>query len=34
MQAARSGYLYAFDDEFDAVEEISRLDTATNPYHP
>ncbi|PSQ20507.1 VapC toxin family PIN domain ribonuclease [Halobacteriales archaeon QS_9_67_17] len=27
-------YLYAFDDDFDAVEDISRLDTATNPYEP
>jgi predicted nucleic acid-binding protein len=28
------GYLYAFDDDFDAIEDISRLDTATNPYDP
>jgi len=27
-------YLYAFDDDFDAVGDISRLDTATNPYEP
>lgn len=27
-------YLYAFDDDFDAVDEIYRLDTATNPYDP
>ncbi len=27
-------YLYAFDDDFDAAEEIVRLDTATNPYQP
>jgi predicted nucleic acid-binding protein len=25
-------YLYAFDDDFDAVDGIVRLDTATNPY--
>lgn len=34
MQAERLDYLYAFDDDFDAVEDISRLDTATNPYEP
>ena len=27
-------YLYAFDDDFDAVGDVSRLDTATNPYEP
>jgi len=27
-------YLYAFDDDFDLVEEISRLDTPANPYNP
>jgi len=26
------GYLYALDDDFDAAEDVSRLDAATNPY--
>lgn len=34
MQAEGLGYLYAFDDDFDAVEDIYRLDTASNPYQP
>jgi predicted nucleic acid-binding protein len=34
MQTEGIGYLYAFDDDFDAVEDVSRLDTATNPYRP
>lgn len=34
MQAEGLGYLYAFDDDFDAAADISRLDTATNPYQP
>jgi len=34
MQAEGLGYLYAFDDDFDAAEDIYRLDTATNPYQP
>jgi predicted nucleic acid-binding protein len=34
MQAEGLGYLYAFDDDFDAVEDVYRLDTATNPYRP
>lgn len=34
MQANRLEYLYAFDDDFDAAEDISRLDTASNPYQP
>jgi len=34
MQTDGLGYLYAFDDDFDAVENVSRLDTATNPYDP
>jgi hypothetical protein len=25
-------YLYAFDDDFDAVEAVTRLDTPSNPY--
>ena len=34
MQTEGLGYLYAFDDNFDATEEVCRLDTATNPYRP
>jgi hypothetical protein len=34
MQAEGLGYLYAFDDDFDAAADVYRLDTATNPYHP
>jgi predicted nucleic acid-binding protein len=34
MQAEGLGYLYAFDDDFNAAEDIYRLDTATNPYQP
>lgn len=34
MQAEELGYLYAFDDDFDAASDVSRLNTATNPYHP
>ncbi|MFD1587889.1 PIN domain-containing protein [Halorientalis brevis] len=34
MQADGLGYLYAFDDDFDAVEDVYRLNTATNPYRP
>jgi predicted nucleic acid-binding protein len=34
MQAEGLGYLYAFDDDFDAAEDIYRLDTATDPYQP
>ena len=34
MQADGLGYLYAFDDDFDAAEDIYRLDVATNPYQP
>jgi len=34
MQTEGLGYLYAFDDDFDAVEEVYRLETATNPYGP
>ncbi len=28
------GYLYAFDDDFDVVADVYRLDTLTNPYDP
>ncbi|AAG20837.1 MULTISPECIES: PIN domain-containing protein [Halobacterium] len=33
MQTEGLGHLYAFDDDFDAVEDIYRLGTATNPYN-
>jgi predicted nucleic acid-binding protein len=25
-------YLYSFDDDFDAIEDLSRLETVTNPF--
>lgn len=34
MQTEGLGYLYAFDDDFDAAEDVYRLDTAINPYQP
>ena len=34
MQTEGLGYLYAFDDDFDAVDDIYRLDMPTNPYQP
>jgi predicted nucleic acid-binding protein len=34
MQSEGLGYLYAFDTDFDAAENIYRLDTATDPYQP
>lgn len=34
MQTEELEYLYAFDDDFDAAADTSRLDTATNPYQP
>lgn len=34
MQTEGLGYLYAFDDDFDAVDDIYRLDTATDPSQP
>jgi hypothetical protein len=34
MQTEGLGYLYAFGDDFDAVEDVYRLDRATNPYDP
>ncbi len=27
-------YLYAFDDDFDRIDDITRLETATNPSDP
>jgi predicted nucleic acid-binding protein len=32
MQTEGLGYLYAFDGDFDAAEDVFRLDTATNHY--
>jgi len=34
MHAEGLGYLYAFDDDFDAAEDVYRLDIATDPYQP
>ncbi|AUX08960.1 hypothetical protein AArcSl_1329 [Halalkaliarchaeum desulfuricum] len=34
MQTEGLGYLYAFDDDFDAAADVYRLDTPTNPYQP
>ncbi|PGF15238.1 VapC toxin family PIN domain ribonuclease [Natrinema sp. CBA1119] len=34
MQANDIEYLYAFDDDFDRIDDITRLETATNPYDP
>ncbi|RBI62329.1 VapC toxin family PIN domain ribonuclease [halophilic archaeon] len=34
MQTEGLGYLYAFDDDFDAAEDVYRLETRTNPYNP
>lgn len=34
MQTEGLGYIYAYDDDFDAAEDVYRLDTATNPYDP
>jgi len=25
-------HLYSFDDDFDAIEDLSRLETVTNPF--
>jgi predicted nucleic acid-binding protein len=32
MQHAEIEYLYSFDDDFDAVDDITRLDTPDNPF--
>lgn len=32
MQTEGLGYLYAFDDDFDAADDVYRLETATDPY--
>jgi len=34
MRSEGPGYLYAFDDDFDAAADVYRLETATNPYQP
>ncbi|GAD52680.1 hypothetical protein MBEHAL_1440 [Halarchaeum acidiphilum MH1-52-1] len=34
MQTEGLGYLYAFDGDFDAADDVYRLDTASNPYQP
>ncbi len=34
MKTEGLGYLYAFDDDFDAISDVYRLDTATDPYEP
>jgi len=34
MRAEGIGCCYAFDDDLDAAEGVSRLDVATNPYRP
>jgi predicted nucleic acid-binding protein len=34
METAGLEYLYAFDDDFDAAEPVTRLDMPTNPYSP
>jgi len=32
MERAGVEYLYSFDDDFDVVEGVTRLETATNPF--
>ncbi len=34
LQTTGIDYLYALDDDFDAVESVRRLATPTNPYNP
>lgn len=34
MQTNGIEYLYAFDDDFDRIEAVYRLETPTNPYDP
>ena len=34
MQTEGLGYLYAFDDDFDAAVGVYRLDSITDPYRP
>ena len=34
MQRTGIEYLYSFDDDFDGIEGITRLETANNPFNP
>ncbi|UIP00392.1 PIN domain-containing protein [Halobaculum sp. CBA1158] len=34
MRTGGLGYLYAFDDDFDGIDDVYRLDSLTNPYRP
>ncbi len=34
MQTEGLGYLYAFDEDFDGVDDAYRLETPTNPFEP
>lgn len=34
MQTEGLGYVYSFDDDFDRVADVYRLETPTNPYEP
>jgi len=34
IETADLGHLYAFDDDFDAADPVTRLDTSTNPFGP
>ncbi|MBX0288367.1 type II toxin-antitoxin system VapC family toxin [Haloarcula salinisoli] len=34
IETADLEFLYAFDDDFDAAEPVTRLDTPTNPFRP
>ena len=34
IQTEGLGYLYAFDDDFEAAADVYHLDTVTNPDHP
>lgn len=34
MQQNGLGYLYAFDEDFDVIDDVYRLHTPTNPYEP
>ncbi|GAA0232785.1 type II toxin-antitoxin system VapC family toxin [Halobaculum roseum] len=34
MRTAGLGYLYAFDDDFDGIDDVYRLCSDTNPYRP
>jgi hypothetical protein len=33
MRRAETGYLYSFDDDFDVIDDITRLETADNPFN-